>query len=136
MAVSSVITVDLNSLKDPARDRVHLLPARVESDGSASVGQYFSPAIRHRDGALQVSFRGRPLLGRDLPLPPGYVGLVLKEDHRPCLEEEDRTVSVTSAFCSLTYWNLESRPTEDDSVAMAMGWTQIAKALHAPVEDQ
>ncbi|GCC48471.1 hypothetical protein chiPu_0032603, partial [Chiloscyllium punctatum] len=50
MAAHSVITVDLNSLKDTARDRVHLLPASVESDGSARVGQYFSPAIRHRDG--------------------------------------------------------------------------------------
>ncbi|XP_059497462.1 ribonuclease H2 subunit C [Stegostoma tigrinum] len=136
MAADSVITVDLSSLKFSARDQLHLLPVAIESDGSAKVEQYFSPAVRHRDGELQVSYRGRALQGRDLPVPPGYVGLVLKEDHKPCLEEEDRNVSVKSSFSSVTYWNLGSPPAEDDSVVMAMGWTQIAEALHAPVEEQ
>ncbi|XP_041037981.1 ribonuclease H2 subunit C isoform X2 [Carcharodon carcharias] len=83
-----------------------------------------------------VSFRGRALRGRDLPVPLGYVGLVLKEDHEPCLEEEDRRLRVKSAFSSMTYWNLETPPTADDSVVMVMSWTQLAEAIHGPVEDQ
>ncbi|XP_078064586.1 ribonuclease H2 subunit C, partial [Mustelus asterias] len=86
---------------------------------------------------LQVSYRGRALRGRDLPVPPGYIGLVLKEDREPSLEEEEeRTVRAKSTFSSLTYWNLETPPTADDSVVMALSWTQLADALQAPVEDE
>ncbi|XP_078392539.1 ribonuclease H2 subunit C [Cetorhinus maximus] len=133
---SPVIELDLSSVKDPPRDGLHLLPAEVRSDGDANVRQYFTAAVRESDGEMQVSFRGRALRGRDLPVPLGYVGLVLKEDHEPCLEEEDRRVRVKSAFSSVTYWNLETPPTADDSVVMAMSWTQLAEAIHAPVEEQ
>ncbi|XP_041037979.1 ribonuclease H2 subunit C isoform X1 [Carcharodon carcharias] len=135
-AGSPVIELDLSSMKDPPRDGLHLLPAEIESDGDANVHQYFTAAIQEREGEMQVSFRGRALRGRDLPVPLGYVGLVLKEDHEPCLEEEDRRLRVKSAFSSMTYWNLETPPTADDSVVMVMSWTQLAEAIHGPVEDQ
>ncbi|XP_067877989.1 LOW QUALITY PROTEIN: ribonuclease H2 subunit C [Heterodontus francisci] len=132
----TVIKVDLRSLKEAPRERLHLLPAEIKTDGDANVDQYFIPAVRERDGGMQVSYRGRALRGQGCPVPPRYVGLVLKEDHEPCLEEEDRAVRIKSAFSSLTYWNLETPPTADDSLVTAMTWTQIAEAVHAPVEDQ
>ncbi|XP_072102173.1 ribonuclease H2 subunit C [Mobula birostris] len=133
---NSAVRVEARALEAVPRDRVHLLPVTIESDGNARVDQYFTPAVRERNGELLVSYRGRALRGRDLPMPPGYVGLVLREDQKPCSDEEERAVSVKSAFSSLTYWNLETRPTPDDTVVMAMGWTQIAQALHAPVGEE
>uniref|UniRef100_UPI00398F11B3 ribonuclease H2 subunit C n=1 Tax=Pristiophorus japonicus TaxID=55135 RepID=UPI00398F11B3 len=133
---SAVIKVDLVDLNDAPRDRIHLIPAEIQSHGEAKVDQYFTPAIREGDSEMLASYRGRALRGRDLPVPPGYVGLVLKEDHEPCSEEEDRSVRMKSAFSSLMYWNLETAPTADDSVVMAMTWPQIAEALHAPVDDE
>ncbi|XP_032872088.1 ribonuclease H2 subunit C [Amblyraja radiata] len=128
-----VIRVDVRALRELPRDRVHLLPVSIESDGQASVDQYFTPAIHDCGGEMEVSFRGRALRGRELPVPDGFVGLVLKEDQRPCSDGEERALRVKSAFDSLTYWNLESRPTMDDRVAMAMGWPLLAQAIHAAV---
>ncbi|XP_051900907.1 ribonuclease H2 subunit C [Pristis pectinata] len=129
---NSTVRVEAGMLRGAPRDRVHLLPVDIESDGNARVDQYFTPAVQERDGELLVSYRGRALRGRDLPVPAGYVGLVLREDREPCSDEEERTVRVKSAFSSLTYWNLETRPTADDSVVMAMTWPRSPQAIHAP----
>lgn len=42
---------------------------------------------------------------------------------------QDRTVKVTSVFDKLTYWNLETPPTSDDTVVMAMDWPELAEAV-------
>ncbi|XP_069750257.1 ribonuclease H2 subunit C isoform X2 [Narcine bancroftii] len=133
---SSAVRLEVGTMDEAPRDRVHLLPVDIESNGSANVDQYFTPAVQEHKGEMQVSYRGRMLQGRDLLVPSGYVGLVLKEDQQLCAEEEERTVRVKSAYSSLTYWNLESHPTPDDTVVMAMSWPQIAHAVHAPVEGE
>lgn len=84
---------------------------------------------------MTVSFRGRALKGQEVSCPHGYTGLVLKEDHKPTSDQEDRTVRVESVFNRFTYWNLETPPTSDDGVVMAMAWPDLAAAIHGPVDD-
>lgn len=131
----SVTKIDLNSLREAGMDRVHMLPCEVEHNGEAKVDQYFTPAIRTTNSEMLVSFRGRSLKGEVVTIPKGYVGLILKEDHKPYSEEEDRTVRIKSTFSTFTRWNLETSPNSDDSVMMTLAWPELAEAIHAPVED-
>ncbi|XP_069036403.1 ribonuclease H2 subunit C [Lepisosteus oculatus] len=135
MSGTSVIRVDLASVSRADGEPVHLLPCEVEHDGPAQVDRFFSAAVKERESDKSVSFRGRGLRGREVSCPEGYTGLVLKEDHRPVSEEEERSLRVRTVFSSLTYWNLETPPSSDDGVAMAMSWPDIAGAIHGPVED-
>lgn len=45
------------------------------------------------------------------------------------LNVQDRTVKLVSVFDTLTYWNLETLPTSDDTVVMAMDWPELAEAV-------
>lgn len=42
---------------------------------------------------------------------------------------QDKTVKVTSVFDKMTYWNLETPPSSDDRVVMAMDWPELADAV-------
>ncbi|XP_043408422.1 ribonuclease H2 subunit C isoform X2 [Chelonia mydas] len=130
---SSPVRLDLSSLREAPQDVLHLLPCEVEHNGSAPVDRYFTPAIRQGSQEKSVSFRGRSLKGQEVMVPQGYVGLVLKEDQRPCTEEEERTVRLKSTFGALTVWNLERAPSADDGLLLALSWPGIAEAIHAPV---
>ncbi|XP_069500920.1 ribonuclease H2 subunit C isoform X2 [Ambystoma mexicanum] len=132
----SVIKVDISSLREASLDPVHLLPCEIEHDGSANVDNYFSPAIRKHPTEKVVSFRGRCLRGQEVTVPDGYIGLVLKEDHKPCSEEDDRCVRVKSTFTAFTSWNLETPPSSDDCAVMSIMWPAIAEAIHAPVDEE
>ncbi|XP_044304304.1 ribonuclease H2 subunit C [Varanus komodoensis] len=112
------------------RERPHLLPCAVHHDGAAAVRRYFAPAIRPADapGAeLSVSFRGRSLKGKEVQLPEGYVGLVLKEDASALSPLEERQVRVKSSFDAVTVWNLERAPDSMDEILMAFDWPKIAE---------
>ncbi|MGH0174239.1 UNVERIFIED_CONTAM: hypothetical protein FKN15_067253 [Acipenser sinensis] len=128
MSGSRVIRLDLASLQRAGGDPVHLLPCEIEHNGPASVGRYFSPAVKETKSEMIVSFRGRGLKGQEVSVPQGYSGMVLKEDHKPVSEDEDRSLRVRSTFSTLTCWNLETPPSSDDGVVMAMNWPVIAEA--------
>ncbi|KAH1168367.1 hypothetical protein KIL84_003850 [Mauremys mutica] len=108
----------------PFLSRVHPLASFLCLPSSVSVSL---PAEK------SVSFRGRSLKGQEVMVPQGYVGLVLKEDQRPCTEEEERTLRLKSTFGTLTVWNLEQAPSADDGLLLALSWPRIAEAIHAPV---
>ncbi|XP_028659051.2 ribonuclease H2 subunit C [Erpetoichthys calabaricus] len=135
MSESRVTTLKLSTLSQAEKHPVHFLPCEIEHNREANVDRYFIPAINKNKNEMTVSFRGRALKGQEINLPQGYTGLVLKEDHRPISDEEDRTLRVKSTFNSLTYWNLETQPTTDDTIVMAMNWPDIAAAIHGAVED-
>uniref|UniRef100_A0A8D2JF21 Uncharacterized protein n=1 Tax=Varanus komodoensis TaxID=61221 RepID=A0A8D2JF21_VARKO len=134
------------------------LPCAVHHDGAAAVRRYFAPAIRPADapGELSVSFRGRSLKGKEVQLPEGYVGLVLKEDAsalsplevsslarwgvRPDpqmpltapslpIPLQERQVRVKSSFDAVTVWNLERAPDSMDEILMAFDWPKIAEGV-------
>ncbi|KAM8940340.1 ribonuclease H2 subunit C [Pelodytes ibericus] len=131
---SSCILLDLRFPPEVTQQSMHLLPCEIQKEGAASVNQYFNPAVTEGDGGKEVSFRGRALRGQEVAVPGGFMGLVLKENHKPCSAEEDRRLTVSSTFNSFTQWNLEIPPSADDVLMMALAWTKIATAIHAPVD--
>ncbi|KAJ8405188.1 hypothetical protein AAFF_G00321790 [Aldrovandia affinis] len=132
----SVTLLQLGSVVQADKPQVHLLPCEIEQDGPAEVSRYFTSAVKDRKHEMSVSFRGRGLKGQEVSCPQAYTGLVLKEDHKPTTDQEDRTVRVSSVFHHFTYWNLETQPTSDDAVVMAMAWPELAEAIHGSVDDR
>ncbi|XP_039520474.1 ribonuclease H2 subunit C-like [Pimephales promelas] len=136
MSVNSCVTsIRLDSLKQADKPQIHLLPCEIEHDGPAEVFKFFNPTVKEHKHETTVSFRGRGLKGHELHCPQGYTGLVLKEVQKPVSDQEDRIVKVSSVFHNFTYWNLETPPTSDDGVVMAMAWPQLAEAMHRPVDE-
>ncbi|KAG7329117.1 hypothetical protein KOW79_007291 [Hemibagrus wyckioides] len=136
MAVNSSVTVvQLGSVNQEHQAAIHLLPCDIEHDGAAQVAEFFTPTVKDRKHEKTVSFRGRGLKGQEVTHPQDYTGLVLKEVQKPSSDQEDRVVKVSSVFHNFTYWNLETPPTSDDRVVMAMAWPKLAEMIHAPVED-
>ncbi|KAG5853122.1 hypothetical protein ANANG_G00069740 [Anguilla anguilla] len=131
----SVTTLQLGLVAQADKPPVHLLPCEIEHDGPAEVSRYFTSAVKNQKHEMTVSFRGRGLKGQEVSCPHGYTGLVLKEDHKPTSDQEDRTVRVSSVFHRFTYWNLETPPTSDDGVVMGMAWPDLAEAIHGSVDD-
>ncbi|KAF5899921.1 ribonuclease H2 subunit C-like, partial [Clarias magur] len=128
MAVNSCVTVvQLGPENQEHQSKVHLLPCDIEHDGPAQVAEFFTPTVKEKKPEKTVSFRGRGLKGQEVMHPEGYTGLVLKEVQRPSSDQEDRVVKVSSEFHSFTYWNLETPPTSDDRIIMAMAWPKLAE---------
>ncbi|XP_053575990.1 ribonuclease H2 subunit C [Bombina bombina] len=130
----SCIHINLQTLPSAAQEPMHLLPCEIQREGPANIDKYFSPAILDGKVGKEVSFRGRSLRGQEVTVPSGYLGIVLREDHKPCSDEEDRSLTVRSTFNSFTQWNLETPPSADDAIMMSMMWSKIASAIHEPVE--
>ncbi|XP_053134013.1 ribonuclease H2 subunit C [Hemicordylus capensis] len=135
--------LELGAWPEAPPERLHLLPCAVRHDGGAAVQRYFAAAIRRPQGPgapggdaeSAVSFRGRSLKGKQVDLPEGHVGLVLEEEAVPLSSLEERKVRVRSTFESLTVWNVEQAPNDNDEVIMALSWPKIAKGIHAPVAE-
>ncbi|XP_032806129.2 ribonuclease H2 subunit C [Petromyzon marinus] len=121
----------------PARGAVHRLPCRVHCTGPARVAAFFSPAVRTGDGdELKTSFRGRELKGRAVPLPPGYSGVVVREESAgTSVRHEDRRATALRAFSAISHWNLETAPSGDDALPMALGWPALADAIHGSEDE-
>lgn len=134
-ASESVIVIDQSSPRDVS---INLLPCAVEADCPAPVAQYFDPTFRDHKGAnydyQTATFRGRELAGREVSLPAGFRGVVLREQQRVSTDLEDRHVTVTGTFDKLQYWNLETVPSANDKFVQALQWIDIAAALHQPVK--
>ncbi|KAK7922434.1 hypothetical protein WMY93_009336 [Mugilogobius chulae] len=130
---SNVIHLQLPASGLAQRAPVHLLPCEIEHNGPAQITEYFSATVKDHKHEQTVSFRGRGLKGKEISCPQHYTGLVLKEVNKPGSDEEDRTVRVSFAFDKLTYWNLETPPSSDDTIVMAMDWPELAEAIQGPV---
>ncbi|XP_068115554.1 ribonuclease H2 subunit C [Hyperolius riggenbachi] len=129
------IRLDAGGLPCAPQETLFLLPCIIQRQGAARVQQFFTPAVRDSpSGGKEVSFRGRRLQGQEVAVPEGYMGIVLKEDHKPCSEEEDRSLTVRATFQSFMQWNLETPPSADDVLVMSLQWPIIASAIHAPVD--
>eukprot|EP00042_Codosiga_hollandica_P020407 m.66002 g.66002 ORF g.66002 m.66002 type:complete len:125 (-) comp49838_c0_seq1:9-383(-) len=109
---------------------VHLMPFQAARAGPANVAAYFTPHIAQQpDGSLTSSFRGRLLRGAHVALPEGYTGKILRETSKGT---QNRQAEVVGSFKSFTYWNLETPPRETDNIRKALGWIELAKAIHDP----
>ena len=51
---------------------------------------------------------------------------------RQATDSQERTFRPTATFSGLTYWNLETPASKGDSVARALQWLELSRAMHAP----
>ncbi|XP_030511586.1 ribonuclease H2 subunit C isoform X2 [Rhodamnia argentea] len=145
--IGSTGTIDLTEPEpEPEVDLsggAHLLPCTIKYDGPCSVSQYFKPRPTgmEADGlAVQEAyFRGRKLQGAAVPLPPGYSGFVIGK--KTIGETSGSEISegnlnfweMKAKFGSVTYWNHDCLPSQDDAFLRSFHWISVAEALHKPV---
>ncbi|XP_057983661.1 uncharacterized protein LOC131168339 [Malania oleifera] len=122
--------------------QIHQLPCGIKYDGPSSVSHYFKP--KHTgievDGLRveEAHFRGRKLQGARVPLPEGYCGFILgknsvKKRKFELSEENSNCWEAKAKFQSITFWNHESLPSQDDVCLRSFHWFPVANALHKPV---
>ncbi|XP_007502744.1 ribonuclease H2 subunit C [Monodelphis domestica] len=134
-SVPGLIRLQPGSLSAAEPTPLHLLPCKIQHNGPAAISRFFSPTIRPGPSGPVVSFRGRSLHGEEVTVPPGYVGLVLREEDKS-EGSEDRTVQAMSSFSSFTLWGLEAPPGRDARIHGALTWPSLATAIHAPVANE
>ena len=76
-----------------------------------------------------MSLRGYPLNGKNVPLPEGYIGIVVNEPHKPKLEFQPRTFRVQNSFDSITHWNWDKKVTMNDPLMSALSWIEMSNAV-------
>ncbi|XP_045469894.1 ribonuclease H2 subunit C [Harmonia axyridis] len=113
---------------------IHSIPLKIHADCDAEVSKYFLQK-KSEAGLKYASFRGYPLIGKELSLPQGYKGLVLHETVKPSTETEERKFYVLHTFDDFTYWNWGKIPSQNDTLVQAMEWIDIAEALHSPIDE-
>ncbi|XP_052201415.1 uncharacterized protein C12B10.15c isoform X1 [Diospyros lotus] len=123
--------------------QVHQLPCCVKYDGPCSVSHYFKPKSSgiEVDGLKveEAYFRGRKLQGTTINLPQPYSGFVIGKKKslgkRKVSDqlEENSNWEMNAKFQSITYWNHDSLPSQDDAFLRSFHFLTIAKALHQPV---
>ncbi|XP_078001232.1 ribonuclease H2 subunit C-like [Glandiceps talaboti] len=111
------------------------IPCKIEHDGEAKISEYFHTSTREQDQGMTSSLHGRGLNGKTIDLPEGYTGIILREDKKPFLEDEDRHFKVTHRFQQFTYWNWDKVPSVNDTLSKAMAWPAIASAIHSSVDE-
>ncbi|XP_076332938.1 uncharacterized protein LOC143237493 [Tachypleus tridentatus] len=137
-AYSSSIEVQGWKNKYPCSDDVvcHSMPCHIKCSGPALVSNFFTSCIEpdeNNAGILKSSFRGRPLHGKEIQLPEGYVGVVVKNVDKIVTDEPDKRFRMTGHFRKLTYWNWDQIPSQNDKFVKAAQWIKIAHAIHTPV---
>lgn len=103
--------------------KFQLLPFSLDHSGKANVSQFFESTVQSNSPTdLRASFRGRPLRGREVAVPSGFIGLVVDKD-------EDKFVA-SASFSNIVTWKWDQDP-ESDSLSRALDWLQIAAAIHS-----
>ena len=148
------------------KNAVHLMPCRIHHDGFARVSEYFHPQLiasaergsggssggatsepleaheeeerKKKGGLLEASFHGRRLVGKTVAMPEGVTGVVLRQQvggFRGANNVSNFAVT-EDVFDEFVYWNHDVQPTDQDHVPKSFQWFDIAKALHAPIEEE
>ncbi|XP_064479348.1 uncharacterized protein LOC135392572 [Ornithodoros turicata] len=118
-------------------EKIHLLPCEIKHSGKAKVSNYFETMIedsKEFPNTLKSSFRGRPLLGRDVSVPADYKGVVFK--NLPTESGETKSFYARCGFDKLTYWKWSHPPSGNDKVVLMQDWFAVAKALHGEDSDE
>ncbi|XP_067132113.1 ribonuclease H2 subunit C-like [Centruroides vittatus] len=100
----------------------HLLPCKIKSSGDAAVSTYFTSTVDEIGEYKKCSFRGRPLMGKEVALTSDYIGIVV--------ENKNEELCVVKKFEKFTYWNLDKTPSKDDALMRMMDWLDVSNALH------
>eukprot|EP01116_Phalansterium_solitarium_P012541 TRINITY_DN28950_c0_g1_i1.p1 TRINITY_DN28950_c0_g1~~TRINITY_DN28950_c0_g1_i1.p1 ORF type:complete len:155 (-),score=14.52 TRINITY_DN28950_c0_g1_i1:18-482(-) len=126
---------------DYDRTNLHLLPFEcVSYDGPARTSTFFcveptKDTTESGSAVDQAVFRGRELRGTALELPPGFTGLILREDETQA-DEVDKVWSVHGSFRELHYWNRETNPGPSDRPAKWLEWMSVSTTIHDSVSPE
>ncbi|KAJ2390613.1 hypothetical protein H4S02_001762 [Coemansia sp. RSA 2611] len=153
MTTATTKACDLVNLKgnDEAQtvDCLHLLPCAVKYSGPASTSTYFLPQ-QQPNLTYEATFRGRQLLGRKVHLPENYTGHIVVDSvatgeagdsafESEALDvpaAEQRVISSAGSFDSLTVWEHDRLPIEDDDEFIStLEWISVAASIHADCSD-
>ncbi|EFR00148.1 RNA exonuclease 4 [Nannizzia gypsea CBS 118893] len=127
---------------------MNILPCRIHHDGSIEASKRHWNPVRD-EGTDEIStayFRGRKLRGRPVLLPDGYHGLVVTKlpqnetaikrivgDENVDEENEEplSQLETVGTFSTLTVWEHEKLPTDDDVYVRSMEeWVSFAHSIH------
>ncbi|KAM1234972.1 hypothetical protein ACFX2I_004499 [Malus domestica] len=122
--------------------QVHLLPCSIKFNGPSSVSQYFKPKSTGIESeglrTQEAYFRGRKLQGASIPIPDGYSGFVLGKKSlgkRKASDNSDGSSNcweMNAKYKSITYWNHDCLPSQDDAFLRCFHWLSVAKSMHEP----
>lgn len=112
--------------------RFQLLPFSLNHNGPAHVSKFFeSTVVVEQSQNLQASFRGKPLRGRQVSVPAGFTGLVLRSEGK----KKNQTFSPTGTFDSVISWKWDQNP-DSDPFGSVFDWTELSAAIHSSPEPQ
>ncbi|MCJ1454305.1 hypothetical protein MMC28_004657 [Mycoblastus sanguinarius] len=125
----------------------NLLPCRIYRDSPVDASpRYWAPSTA-ADGKLETYFRGRKLRGKEIRVPEGYRGVIVKGDEaergtdmkneRRMQREEDeegevepKTLREVGSFNEIVLWGHESVVDGDDAFVKGLGeWVGFAEAV-------
>ncbi|KAL9635370.1 MAG: hypothetical protein Q9164_003499 [Protoblastenia rupestris] len=144
-----MMRITTNPDKRTAKCVPNLLPCRVNQDGPANASpRYWDPKIAE-DGNLESYFRGRKLKGKNVKVPDGYEGVVVKDagkEHNRTQgqntdtlglengnegdEEEITILQDAASFDETILWDHEHLVEGDDAFVKGLGeWIGFAEAV-------
>ncbi len=105
---------------------VHYLPCQIAYDGPCPVDSYFkvqvgTPGTSNTPEMLASSFRGRKLVGQNIPLPSGTTGLIVH-----CTNS--KTLQVDSHFSNVVVWEHDVRP-NPTTFEESLEWIEVARKV-------
>ncbi|XP_071541168.1 ribonuclease H2 subunit C [Panulirus ornatus] len=131
------VNIDLQSgsLKEVDSSHIHYVPCNIKYNGDAAVGKFFTSYIKEEtngegEKGLTGTYRGYPFIGKEMKVPDGYTGVILKETRPNLNSDEDRTMRGVCQFQAFTFWNWDREPSRGDKYQQAMDWAEIATVIH------
>lgn len=121
------VSLSFNQKSDKDKVTLHRLPCNVKYSGPARVSDYFEPNILtgSKDNKRTASFRGRPLHGNQVEVPPKYKASLLTKQ-----ESGDDLKFRRGQDCDkVIVWELDREP-KQSPFNKGLQWIQIASAIH------
>ncbi|TPX68207.1 hypothetical protein SpCBS45565_g03250 [Spizellomyces sp. 'palustris'] len=137
--MDEVIALAADASGAPIRE-LHLLPCQIDYDGEAAINSFFivkpeAQVAQTNQVTYQSTFRGRGLRGVEVKPPSRYEGAIYRESRPPPDIKEERYLSLSGSFNSLTTWGHSELPTPfSNNFLKAMTWLDVTEDLHAHVE--
>lgn len=108
----------------------HLMPFKINYKGPGATANYFETTIiqpnnqiKSSSSTLEASFRGRPFKGKELNIPSGYFGAIIKKNNQ--IEAE-----TIGEFNKLYYWKYDEEVSETDPLPSSLNWFLVSSAIH------
>ncbi|CAK9297332.1 unnamed protein product [Gordionus sp. m RMFG-2023] len=109
----------------------HRMPCTIKHNGPASVKNYFEPIIQDKGTHKTASFRGRPLMGKDVILNDltshKLTGLILATTSD---DPDNIRYEVKGNFDSFTHWELDKDVNISKQYKDIKQWLEISSILH------